>query len=324
MNFEMFFEEVKNELVKYLSKDSKDILIERSSYTKVNDLHITQLCIWFGKFCFAYNMDKAYENYRKGCSLENILESIKQAIQESTEDVDAISSLRLSDWSAQKDKIMPRLVKKAWNETCLEDRPHRELCDLAIITVIKLDLKFGCVSVAVTSSLLKMWGIAEEELFNTAMRNLKKSDYRIISMKEIVKERLAEVAREMSKDTSIPVDICETMLGLDVCDESELYVLTNEDCLYGSSVLLHEEALKKVVERFGDVVFLPSSVHEWIIMAVDKNKITDEMKKWLREMVMEVTHTAVEKDQLLSETPYLLDKETLTLKPLYCEGEETA
>lgn len=88
-------------------------------------------------------------------------------------------------------------------------------------------------------------------------------------------------------------------------DELTLYVLTNREKIFGASAMLYSEKLKELADRFGcDLLILPSSVHEVLIVPDDRKREYD----YYRWMVKEVNTTQVDPEEILSYNLYRYDR----------------
>ena len=80
-----------------------------------------------------------------------------------------------------------------------------------------------------------------------------------------------------------------------------MYVLTNQQKLYGAACMLYPGVLKAFSEENGqDFYVLPSSVHEVILIPAEPG--TNEAL--LREIVTEINRTQVAKDEVLADSIY--------------------
>ena len=80
------------------------------------------------------------------------------------------------------------------------------------------------------------------------------------------------------------------------------YVLTNRLGITGAACLLYPDVLKKCAERLGqDLLILPSSIHESLILPYDESIRVDEM----RYMVQSINASEVPTEDQLSGQVYL-------------------
>ena len=94
-------------------------------------------------------------------------------------------------------------------------------------------------------------------------------------------------------------------------DDGGLLILTNNDKHFGATEILNRKAMQEVATKIkGDFFCLPSSIHEFLFCPVSSGADA----KALKEMVMSVNATTVEKCDKLSDSVYYYDsaKHTLT------------
>ena len=87
-----------------------------------------------------------------------------------------------------------------------------------------------------------------------------------------------------------------------------MYVLSNTSKNYGASTILTETARQKILNQFpnGKVTIFPSSVHELILIRTED----DENIENLQQMVQEINHTELSKEDFLSDNVYHFDAHT--------------
>jgi hypothetical protein len=87
-----------------------------------------------------------------------------------------------------------------------------------------------------------------------------------------------------------------------------MYILSNQEQMYGASALLYSKRIKNLADRLQcDLIILPSSVHEFLLLPDDgENEYT-----FYRKMVEDVNTTQVEPEEILSYSlyRYLREKE---------------
>lgn len=92
------------------------------------------------------------------------------------------------------------------------------------------------------------------------------------------------------------------MLGIQEDCFPEIYVLINRESLFGASVILYPDYLRKLAERMGtDLYVLPSSIHEVIAVTTSGMEPSD-----LQDLVKTVNGTgwAVRPNEVLSNNVY--------------------
>lgn len=91
------------------------------------------------------------------------------------------------------------------------------------------------------------------------------------------------------------------MLGIDN-DESEIYVVTSKNGLFGASCILNKEALGRELPH-GKYYMIPSSIHEVLLRRV----APDLDQKTLEDMVKDVNSTVVSPSDVLSDKVYVIE-----------------
>lgn len=158
------------------------------------------------------------------------------------------------------------------------DGPHRWHCDLAELVVFRVDINGEPAMAVVNNELMKSAGIEEDVLFETARRN--------------------------TAGKFVFLDYAAVM-GVFPETEPTMYVVTNEDCIYGAAAITFPEYLKDVRERLGeDFWILPSSIHEILIVRKSLGNSSWE----LREMVQGVNRNVVVFNERLSDNVYEIDE----------------
>ena len=185
------------------------------------------------------------------------------------------------NFESVQNKIGFRLVNKARNEKMLSGIPHRDFLDLAVIYVVYVGEKESFGSVTVKNEHIKVWGVGEEELYATAMEN----------MNELVNPRICGITDIIEKD----------IFGYDVLP---MYVLTNRSGCYAAAGILSPDILREFAEeRAVNLILLPSSVHEMIILPEYEEMDINE----LRGMVLSVNRSVVHDEDYLSDEVYRYD-----------------
>lgn len=238
-------------------------------------------------------LDSYYERWESGeLSISSVAEDIYNTFVGSQVPVDCQDALRNFDMI--KDKVIYCLVSRERNEALLNDVPWVPFCDLAVVFYALLgEGREGCVSSLIHNGHVRLWGTGVEELRKLAAENTPR-------LRPYVIRPLWEVIKEIS---GIPV------LDKRECDleKDMMYVLTNKNGIHGASVVLYDNVLEEISERLGtDLVILPSSVHETMIIPYEESlRLKD-----LGEMVRVINQTEVQEEELLSDNVYHYSRET--------------
>jgi len=200
------------------------------------------------------------------------------------------------------EKVKPHLgfkiINYEMNWQLLQFVPHKCYLDFAIVCYCNIvDDRIGKGSILVRNEHLKMWEITEEVVLEDSMKNMQKmmpSD--LLNMSEVLKELYDDPA------------------GL-IIAKLPMYVLTNKDRVYGAGCLLYEGVPEQIAKEVQDDFYLlPSSIHEFIILP--KKYAADE--NYLSQMVDEINHEKLDREEILSNHAYLYSNLTkeVTLLPL--------
>lgn len=181
-------------------------------------------------------------------------------------------------------KAVYQVIGKERNMDMLADVPHKELLDLAAVYRVVLDENSDeTLSLLLTNSLCRVYGIDSEELERAAGRNTEMRGFVTINFASVVAE-----------NTGIPQELSEA-------DLPPLYVLTNKTRVNGAAVMLYWNYFEKLAHKLqSDLYILPSSVHE--VLAVPAS-IGDPRE--LKDMVREINAGGIiADDEILSDNVY--------------------
>lgn len=241
-------------------------------------------------------MEAPYTRYSQGEALEKIEDSILQCYQENRmeEEFDLSSFMK---WETVKERIVYKLVSFDRNRELLKEVPHRKMLDLAVVYEYFLGMDGKCgASILVRNDHMETWGVTADELYAVAFSNTPKlMGCNFYSMKEVMLGIMGSGDAE-----------CEGMENLPSREDPErdtfpMYVLTNRYRLHGAGCIIYKGLLKKIAERWDcDICILPSSIHETILVPMDRAGSLGEMS----QMVREINQTQVEAEEVLSDHVY--------------------
>lgn len=245
-------------------------------------------------------LEEFYKEYQKGRSAEDIVEEILFIYEEKTLQ-NSLDMDFFTEYDKAVENIVFKLVNYEKNEELLADVPHVKYLDLAIVFLYLFrDHEIGNATILIHNNHLKIWEKTTEDLYEAACKNTPRLlKWELKGMEEILKELCAGDhfydEEEAETDEECP----------DIHDEGEMYVLTNHERINGAGVILYDSLLSRFAERKKkDIIILPSSVHEVILLPCDDN----QDKRMLMDLVKEVNQTQVEAQEVLSDSVYLFSR----------------
>lgn len=224
------------------------------------------------------NLTHEYDQLQHGADYTEILDDITGKAGKALQEKQGISIGQLTDYGRVKDKLTLQLVPQKGNEKILQDVPHRDMEDLALI--YRIDLGGGATA-TIHNKTLAEYGITENQLHEDAIR----------SAAELHPAKIATMSE---------------MLGMPDMGGPALYVATNDIGLFGASVVAYPEMLEEAAQRLqGDYYILPSSIHEVLLISVKEAKDFHD----LEAMVRQINETEVSPADRLSDKVYRFDSE---------------
>ena len=226
-------------------------------------------------------LESLYKEYMEDDkNLQEVVNSILKAYS-SHRDPGKFDIEGFLSFESVRKKIGVRLVNKVRNAKLLSGVPHRDFLNLAVIYVVFVGEKESFGSVTVKNEHMKAWGVGEEELYTAAMENIK----------DLINPEICGITDIIDKD----------IMGYDALP---MYVLTNRSGSYGAAGILAPDILLKFAEeRAVDLILLPSSVHEFIILPETEEMDINE----LRRMVSSINRSVVYDEDYLSDEVYRYD-----------------
>ena len=283
MVYDTFLNKVKSGMEQALGQEYELTL---RKIPKNNGLILDGLCISKGRDSVAPTiyLNGCYRQYLEGTSLTEITSHLLE-LYRSNEIPPLIHPNVLSDYKAMESRIACRLVNTASNEAMLREMPHIPWLDLSIVFYLFLqEDDTGVMTAAIHHSHLKTWGIRPEELFHTALNNVSR----------LFPPSITDMARILE-------DAAGNFAASDPSFTAPFYVLTNTSGVNGAVCMLYPNVLKHFSEGIEqDVVILPSSIHEVLLLADEEGISYDE----LSQMVAQINTSEVLPQDRLSNQVY--------------------
>ena len=293
LSFQKFIEKVKTE-IHLLCGDGYQIIMEpvpQNNGTEQTGIDIRKEQ---GEEMAHLCLDAYYEQYLAGMTVEEAARDIWDIFNSFEQS--GVSEGLLNDFEKVKNKVVFSLVNYGMNKERLESMPYVPYLDLAILFYVLLDrTENGERTAVITNKELAAWGTTKEELLRLARQNTPR-----LYMAEV--NSLNDVMKSFVKDKKSK-DFFDEFIGE---EESSLYVLSNRHNVKGAAVILYDGLLKEMSKVLGhDLLILPSSVHEVLVMAYDKTM--DFLS--IRDMVEHINEVEVPVCDVLSDQIYRYNRE---------------
>lgn len=294
MTFKKFVNEVKEGLPDFLSKELKQAEIKEDTVQKNNGIQLTGISlIESNKMSPTVYMEHFYEKYLNGSEMEDILRELSSIYQQHAM-VDIPPILKDFSYENVKDKIYIAVCNAEKNRELLQDVPHELREDLALTYRILVDCPNGNVgSALIHNSHINSWGINENILKKGAWDSTRKLFPDVFSgIVNIIGKMVLQLPEEMLDEMP---------------SEDTMYVLTNTKGTYGAAYMFDSEAMERIAARLGgNLIILPSSIHEVIILPEKEGMDLQTLK----DMVSEINRVQLEDDEILSDEIYQYDATT--------------
>ncbi len=237
-----------------------------------------------------------YHWYLDGVSMDSILDAILSTYNEvrPTEDFD-ISFC--SDFSKAKDHIVMQLISYDKNQKKLADIPYIKYLDFAIIFQIYTEVsfpEFG--TITITDELVKKWDVNLETLIRAVLKNTPAiMPCSVLNMAEYIKSKCPEYAKLLTDMAA---------------EDIPIYILTNQRKINGATSLLYPGMLSSLSKKLGgNLLLIPSSIHEFLVMPLNSGVETCGLNEFIRE----VNATQLTDEEVLGERYYIYDCKTDTM-----------
>ena len=287
MKYDDFRERVLEEIQPLLPEEVEDVFC--IPVTKNNGVEYSGLIIRDNtNISPTIYLEPYYYDYLNGRSFDVILADIVKTYADNKFEYD-FDSKKIFEWDYVKSHVVRRLVNYEQNEEMLEQTPHLQVEDLAImyqIVVSDMMEEKGYATIAVRDDFLKRWNISLDKLDEAARHNTPL----------IIPPRLDNLAAVYAEIAGVDVPFLEEM---------NVYILTDKYKINGAIHVLDSEIMKEVGEELGaDICYvIPSSVHEVLIMPYDEEYDYSQ----LEEVVNEVNRVALQDVDILSDRAYIID-----------------
>lgn len=260
-----------------------------------------------------------FEEFKQGIEMQEIIGQLL-CVYEQNADVSFGNEKvkELADFANLRDKVAYKLIQKESNQELLKEIPYVEFLDLAIVFYLILDeSRNGQMTALIHNYHMDSWGTTKEELYQLAGKNTPELlPVQIKTMKEVLKGILKENMKDDLWDIGGDEDeMIEELLGE---DRIPLYILSNKRQMNGACCILYEKYLERfATEQEADLIILPSSVHETLLMPEREETSYQE----LSAMVHEINQSEVFEEDRLSNQIYRYSRFSGTIEIAFHSNE---
>lgn len=300
MEFKEFTEQIVGEIGK---KASGKFAVQIDHVKQNNDVVLTGIAAIMegSNINLRIYLDGLYEEYQRGhAKMQEIIDKIYDLFTGHYGERMDFDADAFRDWETVKHSIRAKLVNAAQNRERLEKVPHRMFLDLAVVYYVKADdfWEKGIGSITVNGQHMKVWEQEEENLYETAISNMRSDGGPCFeSFEDIIKQMAVEYAGLEEK--------------LEQQQNVGMYILTNRNQKYGAAEILNKSVLRSIADQIGDkFVVLPSSLHEVIVLKADEKADYERFA----DMVKMVNATQLSEEERLSDHVYVYSRSEEMLK----------
>lgn len=287
MRYELFLQVVKDDLEKRLGEGYQVTL---RSIPKNNGVILDGISICRKPEGIAPTiyLNAFYQELSGGQPLSRICDKIHQ-LYLANPDLPYLDSRVLSSYPEIKDRIVYKLVNTRANTLFLRRLPHLPFQDMSMICYLLIEQsEKGYVTALIHKDHLKTWKIREKDLFLSAIANTPALLPPVIQpMNEMLKQLAGEMMEDNPKTNMIDIlmEAPEEYQAQKQLLFPSLYVLTNPARVNGAACMAYPHAIKDFAEKLGqDVLILPSSIHEVLLVADDPNYDYEDMSRLVKEI----------------------------------------
>ncbi len=286
MKFTTFTEEIKNAIANAMPEAQ----LKQTAVSKASGSY-EGLSVSTDKtgICPVLNLTSAFEQYENGTPINEVIDGFIDLLANIRKP--SIDKSMILDWEAVKSRIYPRLINTSAHLDYLETHPHTEIADLSITYAVRVEeTKDGIAEAVIDYNLQECWKVSTEDINAVAIENISRTAPLFANIEDMLFGHRAgsiEDARDINE----------------VC--MPFYILTTPTKCKGATMVLNTKVMQSIVDRFGEVYILPSSVDEVIIVPKSLGGKASELAR----MVKDVNASEVRPEDRLSDNVYEYDIE---------------
>lgn len=285
MNYQDFITNVINHFEAQFGDDTTVQLqtIAKNNGTFLDALVITNTNINISPTIY---LNPYYHRLLDGVSFEDICTDILDTYQ-SHMPKESIDISFFTDFDQVKERIIYKLVNFEQNQDLLVQIPHFRYLDFAITFHCLLNSSSeDYATIQIYNKHLDYWGITASELYELAKNNTP-----ILLQPHL--ENMIHLISHLLPDDADTDELCP------------MYILSNQSRLNGASCILYDGLLQSISDQFEkDLVVIPSSIHEMLLIPIESADSLDEYTS----MIQEVNETQLTDEEVLSDHAYFFSR----------------
>lgn len=292
MEYSIFCEEVRRKVAEKTEHKTKIIDVLKNNNLTLKALSIIEEKSNVSPQIYLEDFYDKFINSVTGIDIDDIAESVISFYEKHR--VESVTGDFFHNFEDLRNNIHYKIINADANKTLLDSVPNDIFLDLAKVYVVNVNLPgIGLGNILINNKHLEIWQVTVNDLERAAFENLQNEEILFQSLNDMV--------------SSI---VLENEIGdfdIDCLDENGfMYVLSNKDKFLGARLFLRKNLLHDIAEKLkSDLIILPSSLHEVIIL---KDKYKNDVDN-LRDMVQDVNGSVVDKQDFLSDNVYLYVRE---------------
>ena len=244
----------------------------------------------------AFNLDDMYNDYLLGRRENDLLKEIICSAKRACNLGRMIDHDRIRDFNAIRDLLRIRVFSRETAKTLPKDHVQISRKYYNIVFYISYSAPDGGnATIPVSEEVFGQWRADKDTLLSIALDNQIQDGVLLVPLSQ------ASVDPEVMKKRNI---LAKDMVGPLQPGVNPLFLLTNNNLLYGASLIENQKVLRMIYDRFQSGYYiLPSSIHELMILPEDG----PVDGAWLSEMVSEINETDVCPEERLCNMAFFYD-----------------
>lgn len=257
-------------------------------------------------------LDSCYDDYMAGKeTIDSIAKKIQAVLREDAKPEFPIQNLY--EYDKVRQNIFPMLINYKENEQLLGQLIHIRILDLAVIFYINWDMEGYKGMAQIRNNMMAIWNLSRQELLTDALQNA------VRHLPPFCMQLDELIWKEVNEMSGCPGEERENLdLGF-LEGAPQPYVASNSEKAFGAGVALYPDFLAGKSEEWeSDIVVLPSSIHETLLIPAEDRSMLEQ----LTAIVREVNQDVVSEEEWLSDFIYLYERESGHLQRFDDTGKE--